>query len=72
MLRAHKPSAGISVIPNAVDGTTFTPDPTKRTPQRSGIGLNMQYNIYVCMFHWIVILYSYHSDGYYSDIIQLP
>ena len=47
MLRAHKPSAGISVIPNAVDGTNFTPDPTKRTPQRSGIGLNMLYNIYM-------------------------
>ena len=35
MLRAQLPSSLISVIPNAIDGYSFTPDPSKREKGKS-------------------------------------
>ena len=60
-LRATLQPEMVSVIPNAVDSSVFTPEPSKRSPGKSESVLCCHFCVLPCESE--LSLYSYHSDN---------
>ena len=54
MLRSSLQPTMVSVIPNAVDATCFTPDPTRRRPGRSQLYLFNSCFSWQCVLPFVV------------------